>query len=165
VAKWIVCMVVGLICVVGMFGTGGFDSTDITCDGETMTRADICEETNNGVTERMTYAEMVADERANEKAFETWGRWALLAAGIVFLGGGVAGIIARKRKGPATPAVPGQAPMPPGQAPPPYQQPAPYQQNMPPQQQNWHPGAPQNYPQQPGGFGPQGGNQDFGPQG
>lgn len=163
-AKWIVCLVFGVLCVIASFGGGG-DSTGISCGSDAMSPGDICEETRNGVTETKTYSEMVEDEKSNQQAFDTWGRWALLAAGVVLLGGGTAGIIVRRRKANQPYLGPGYVP---GQAEPrqPGQPDAPYMQGMRIEPEpNWYgqqqpgvqpPPPPYQQNQPPGGFGPQG---------
>jgi hypothetical protein len=155
--KWIVCMVIGLLPLIGSTGWLREDDkpTEITCGSETMQPGDVCEETRRGVTvDTETYEEKVKAAKEGAVTWAATGRWIQLGIGVGLELLGIVGMVITKRRRARRPlttadlalnpqAFPGYAPQQPGQPMWPQNPPAPQ-----------HPQAPQHHPQQP--FGPGG---------
>jgi hypothetical protein len=160
VKKWVIALVIGVMMALGSAANVSENDT-IKCGSATMGPGDVCEESRGGSTvETRTYDEMKESSEARARMFNSWGRWALLGAGLALAIAGLAGIRATRKRRAATAAgqpqaVPTQF-APPQQAPypqVPHQQYPPAVQNTPyPQQQPYPPQ--QQYP--PQGFGPTG---------
>jgi hypothetical protein len=156
--KWIFCLVLGVVFLIGSTGWLRADEkpTEITCGNETMHPGDVCQETRRGVTvDTETYEEKVR-EAAAEPTFANTGRWVMLGIGLGLECLGIAGMVITKRRRARRPlttadlalnpqAYPGYAP---GHVQQPGQQMWP--QGTTPRPPN--PPAPQHHPHQP--FGP-----------
>lgn len=175
VKKWVIALVIGVMMALGSAANVSENDT-IKCGSETMGPGDVCEESRGGSTvDTRTYDEMKESSEARARMFNSWGRWALLGAGLALAIAGFAGIRAtRKRRATAATAQPQavqlQAAQPvQAQFAPPQQMPnAPHPRNAPHVPHQQYPPAVQNtpYPQQqpyppqrqypPQSFGPTG---------
>jgi hypothetical protein len=165
--KWIVCLVLGVLPLIGSTGWLREDDKpgEITCGSDVMRPGDVCQETRRGVVvDTETYEEKVKAAKEGGANFASTGRWVLLGIGLALECLGIVGMVVtrrrRARRAPTTadlalsqhPAyAPGyvvQQPVwPQGTTPRPQHPQAP---QHPPAPQ--HPQAPQHHPQQP--FGP-----------
>lgn len=183
-AKWIVCLVIGLGMLSLSSGAGINDNT-IRCGSDIMGPGDVCEETRAGsVVDTQTYEEMKESKEAGQRIFNSWGRWALLGGGLILTVLGIWGIVKvkRQRKEPR-PGEPNQShPRQPSHVSPAQQQTnyappvnyapqplpthAPPVNHAPPRQSTYAPPPPATYgppPQQQGYYPPPQPQQPFGP--
>lgn len=160
--KWIVCLVLGVLPLLG--STGWLRAEDdgkpdeITCGNDVMRPGDVCEETRRGVVvDTETYEEKVKAAESGASNWAATGRWVQLGIGLTLELLGVIGIVVTRRRranrAPTTADLalgqwPPQQPIP-GHAPPPRAQPM-WPHQTPPHPQASHPRWP--HPQQP--FGP-----------
>jgi hypothetical protein len=158
--KWIVCMVIGLLPLLGAAGVfrGDGKPGEITCGSETMRPGDVCEETQRGVpVDTETYEEKLQEAKEAANDFTPTRRWVSFGIGMALECLGIVGMVVTRRRRATRPTTTadialGQRPHPGSGYPPgfPSQQPGQpmAQYNQPPQQ---HPQWSQQQ-QQP--FGP-----------
>jgi hypothetical protein len=99
--KWIVCMVIGLLPLLGAVGVfrGDGKPGEITCGSETMRPGDVCEETQRGVpVDTETYEEKLQEAKEAANDFTPTRRWVSFGIGMALECLGIVGMVVTRRR-------------------------------------------------------------------